>query len=568
MDGLGGGLIAEAHSADRATLTYPERRQENAVSARRRVGSAVAVACAAIAVCGLLVADNAAKHSQRNVIGGPYGRLLADSADLGAARAGQVRVMAAMRSRDRPVQLRAWAGENGLSVRWRGGQDWAVIEGDPGAVGQAFGVAVRDYRIRDGADSGRVFYASPQQPEIPDAVRVEVSGLGRILGYTPTRGALPSLPREVPDGGLLPTQLLNAYNAMPLIKEGHTGKGQTVVVFAFDGFAQQDMDTFADSFGLPRFVPEVVGGMPDRRTGEASMDFQVVHAVAPDAKLVLVNARTTTNNEGGGAFEKLAGLMDSTDRQFPGAVWSFSIGWGCDRLFTAADLTPVRDALARALANGTTAFNASGDLAGLECRNGENFSADPSPDQVGVDAVASMPEMTVVGGTKLSTDAQGAWLSEQSWYNNPLILGTAGGASTLFGRPDWQNVGVGTELPNRRLVPDVSAVSDPFTGVRIIFDQKVLVGGGTSQAAPIWAGLAALMNDKLKADGAQPLGYLNPVLYRMARASKLPAGLRDVNLGGNAVSVSGTVGYDMVTGLGTPDIDIMIRNILLLRASE
>ena len=76
------------------------------------------------------------------------------------------------------------------------------------------------------------------------------------------------------------------------------------------------------------------------------------------------------------------------------------------------------------------------------------------------------------------------------------------------------------------------------------------------------------MNDKLKADGAQPLGYLNPVLYRMARASKLPAGLRDVNLGGNAVSVSGTFGYDMVTGLGTPDIDIMIRNILLLRASE
>ena len=62
------------------------------MSARRRVGSAVAVACAAIAVCGLLVADNAAKHPQRNVIGGPYGRLLADSADLGAARAGQTNI--------------------------------------------------------------------------------------------------------------------------------------------------------------------------------------------------------------------------------------------------------------------------------------------------------------------------------------------------------------------------------------------------------------------------------------------------------------------------------------------
>lgn len=182
--------------------------------------------------------------------------------------------------------------------------------------------------------------------------------------------------------------------------------------------------------------------------------------------------------------------------------------------------------------------------------------------------MASLPEMTAVGGTKLSTDDQGRWLSEQSWYNVPLTIGTAGGASTLFPRPDWQTVGIGTELPDQRLVPDVSAVSDPATGVRIVFNQEVMVGGGTSQAAPIWAGLAALMNDKLRADGAEPIGYLNPLLYRLVKAPKVQPGLRDINLGGNAISISGTTGYDMVTGLGTPNVANLVKGIVFAKAAS
>jgi len=122
------------------------------------------------------------------------------------------------------------------------------------------------------------------------------------------------------------------------------------------------------------------------------MDLQLIHAVAPQAKLVLVNARSTV--EGDGAYVKLGELMRSVDRQFPGAVWSLSIGWGCDRLLTKADLAPVRTALSDAQRNGTTAFDASGDLAGLECKGGKSWSDPPSPDDIGVDAVASIPEMT------------------------------------------------------------------------------------------------------------------------------------------------------------------------------
>lgn len=500
-----------------------------------------------------------------NIIGGPYARLLAASADLGPARSTSVQLTAALREPSEPAGLREWARASELSVRWRPGNDWAVIEGTSSRIAAAFGVAVRDYRVRGGPEAGRVFYASPQQPDVPPRIRGEVIDLGRILGYLPYRTARPPTPpRDVPDGGLLPHQLLTAYNAKPLADAGFTGKGVTVVVWGFDGFDQQDLDMFADLFDLPRFTPEVVGGMPEHRGVESTMDLQVVHAVAPDARLVLVNSRPTV--ESGGGFEKLGELMELVDGQFPGAIWSFSIGWGCDRLFTAPDLAPVRTALTAAISNGTTAFDASGDIAGLECKGGKSWSDPPSPDDVGLDAVASLPEMTSVGGTRLSTGDNGEWVAEQAWYDVPLTQGSGGGASSLFSRPAWQIVDPDPGPAQSRLVPDISAVADPFTGVKFVSRQQVLVGGGTSQSAPIWAGIAAIMNNRLAAAGAPPLGNLNPVLYRVARKSPLPS-FRDVRYGGNAVTPSGREGYDTVTGLGTPNVENLVKAILLARSA-
>lgn len=521
--------------------------------------SGAAVLAAAATVVALAAPLRPGTSPPANAIGGPYGRLLAESADLGPARSDRVQFTAALSRPARPVQLTDWAIAHAMSVRWHEGDSWAIVEGAPDAVANAFGIAVHDYRAR----RGDVFYASPQQPDIPPATRGEVAGLGRILSYTPFReGMPPTPPRDVPDGGLLPTQLLSAYNVTPLTREGYTGKGATVVVFSFDGFEQQDMDSFADWFNMPRFTPQVIGGMPSQRNGESTMDLQMVHAVAPDANLVMVNARPTV--QGGAAYEKLGRLMQLVDRQFPGAIWTFSIGWGCDRLITAADLAPVREALAAAHGHGTTAFDATGDLAGLECRGGHNWSDPPSPDDVGVDAVASVPEMTAVGGTTLSTDSKGRWLAEQSWYDVPLTQGTAGGVSQLFGRPSWQNVSSSAGPADRRLVPDVAAVADPFTGVKFVFRQGVVVGGGTSQAAPVWAGLAAVINQLLNERALAPLGDFNPLLYEVAKGSAVP-GFRDIEFGGNAIS-PGSSGYDMVTGLGSPNIENLVKNILLIRS--
>ncbi|WP_175616231.1 S53 family peptidase, partial [Mycobacterium sp. GA-1841] len=220
--------------------------------------------------------------------------------------------------------------------------------------------------------------------------------------------------------------------------------------------------------------------------------------------------------------------------------------------------------------HGTTAFNASGDLAGLECKGGQDWSSAPSDDDVGLDSVASLPEITDVGGTTLSTDAEGRWLAEQAWFDVPLSQGTGGGVSAIFDRPEWQR---GVSAPGspeagsqRRLTPDIAAVADPFTGVKIVLNGQVLVGGGTSQAAPLWAGIAAVMNQYLTANGGRAVGDLNPLLYRIARGAPLPA-FRDVTLGGNAVATAAP-GYDLVTGLGTPDVENLAKNLLILQKAD
>ncbi len=519
--------------------------------------TAAALAVVSVTAALFAVGCHSASTSDAN-IGGPFADLLASSTDLGPAGEEPVELTAALHQPRHPERLFRWADERGLSVRWRDGDAWAVVEGPAASVSAALDIDVHDYR----GQRGQLFYAAPQQPAVPDDVQAEVAEFGRVLSYTPHRESRPPVfPAEVPEQGLSPSAVLRTYNIAPLRDTGYTGEGSTVVVFAFDGFDQADLDTYSAMFNLPAFIPEVIGGQPSAPRGEATMDLEVIHAIAPNAKKVLVNARPTV--EGPGAYQKIAEMMEDTDRRYPGAIWSFSIGWGCDKLITAADLVPVRAALARAQANGTTAFDASGDLAGLECKGGAEWSSPPHADNVGLDAVASMPEMTNVGGTTLSTDDSGGWLAEQAWFDAPLSQGTAGGVSALFDRPAWQGQMTFDPGTRKRLTPDISAVADPFTGLKIVFNQQVIVGGGTSQAAPLWAGIAAVMNQYLGEHGGRPMGDLNPLLYRVAEGSRLPA-FRDIVLGGNAVATAGP-GYDLVTGLGTPDVDNLVRNILVLQ---
>ncbi len=518
-----------------------------------------AMAVAGLSACGAPVTDAGPSGTASHALSGPLAWLLDSSTDLGPGGSRPVAAAVALRTGRPPSALRAWAAARGLHVDWQPGATWAELSGTASGVGSALGVRIDDYRSR----SGHTYYAADRQAGVPGPLRREVSQIGRLANYGPRMLAARDLPprSDVPQGGLNPTDLVNAYDATALQKAvGNTTS--TVVFFEFDGFDQADLDAYSKLAGLPRFTPTVIGGQPGKPQGEATMDLEVVHAIAPDARLVVINAVPTLDgNSGESVMLSVSKMFAYADQHYPGAVWSLSIGWGCEQMYTAADLRPVEAALETAESHGTSAYDASGDTAGLECKGNGDYSTPPNQSDVGVDAVAALPGMTSVGGTLLSTDAHGDWSAEEAWDASALSQGGSGGVSANVARPPWQNAAGMSSLrgAGHRLVPDVSADADPYSGVEIVMDGSASQGGGTSQAAPIWAGFTLLMDAYLGRHGAHSLGAINPLLYRVAQGSSLPP-FHDITLGGDAVDMAGP-GYDLVTGLGTPLFDNLVQDL-------
>jgi len=143
------------------------------------------------------------------------------------------------------------------------------------------------------------------------------------------------------------------------------------------------------------------------------------------------------------------------------------------------------------------------------------------------------------GGTSLV--ASGAAIQSETVWNDGAQGGaTGGGYSTVFPRPVWQGKDV---TQSARGVPDVAGDADPETGYKVQVDGEQLVVGGTSAVAPLWAGLIALLNQKLQSR----IGFINPILYKVAES----ACFRDTTSGNNGAYSAGP-GWDATTGLGSP----------------
>lgn len=148
------------------------------------------------------------------------------------------------------------------------------------------------------------------------------------------------------------------------------------------------------------------------------------------------------------------------------------------------------------------------------------------------------------------------------WEDPGETNGTGGGVSTYFPRPAWQ-AGNGVVDPQlnpkgMRSVPDVSADADPASGAAVFAPlgdgtSAFTEGGGTSQSAPIWAGIAALIDQYLQQQGLPSVGFMNPALYHIAAHPDPATAFHDVTIGTN-LYYPATPGYDLATGLGTPDV--------------
>jgi subtilase family serine protease len=219
-------------------------------------------------------------------------------------------------------------------------------------------------------------------------------------------------------------------------------------------------------------------------------------------------------------------------------------------------------ALQYAAARHVTVVVASGDEGVL--RNGSTTPVK------GIILPTSDPLVLAAGGTSLTANpVTGAYISETAWNTPPGSNGgpsaSGGGFSRLFARPAYQDgvPGIGA----MRGVPDVAADAFSGTGMALAFGApgggyEFIGAGGTSAAAPFWAGLIALADQQAR----DPLGFVNPAIYRIARGPIYHKAFHDITTGNNTVGLNGVTitgyqagpGWDPVTGWGTPDAQVLV----------
>jgi subtilase family serine protease len=444
----------------------------------------------------------------------------------------------------------------GLTATWQQGNEWVAVSGPAKRIESAFHVRATWYR----SPHGTRYYAGDRDPVVPAVIAPYVREVGRLSNYfEPATYAVPA-------GGLAPDDLLGAYDITPLRKLGLDGTGETVAFFEFDGFSQQDLDTFTTKYSLPPIQAQIKAGPTFDPGGETEMDLEVVHEIAPGAKLVLYNMDMTTAiksaKSDADVLQALLQLQTKMINENPGAILSQS--WGtCEKPFGQA----LADAFSKLYDNADSlresSFVSTGDNAAYECLRVSNRGTAPTADLLSIPIPSSVPGTTAVGGTRLSVSTNKGWYNETVWEDPIETNGTGGGLSMYFPRPAWQlGPGVVDQQLNprgMRTVPDVSADADPMSGAAIYSSEGKGggawgAGGGTSQSAPIWAGIAALLNQYLKQKGQPSLGFANPALYHIAaNANAYPAiAFHDIVMGNN-LYYPATKNYDMATGLGTPD---------------
>jgi kumamolisin len=325
--------------------------------------------------------------------------------------------------------------------------------------------------------------------------------------------------------------------------QGLDGSGQTIGIIELGGgYTTADLQTYFQSVGLP--VPSVTsvsvdGGVNTPGSdadGEVELDIEVAGTVAPGAKIAVYFAPNTDQ----GFIDAITDAVHDAARK-PSVI---SISWGGpEDSWTAQSRTAMDAALQDAATLGVTVTAASGD----------NGSTDGAGDgKLHVDFPSSSSFALACGGTTVAASG-GKITSETVWNETTNNEGaTGGGVSTVFALPSYQASAGVPKNPQTsfagRGVPDVSGNADPSTGYQVVVDGQTIIVGGTSAVAPLWAGLIALLNQKL----GTPVGLLQPKLYSLGEAV-----FRDITTGNNddsgLGSYSAKAGWDPCTGLGSPN---------------
>jgi len=425
---------------------------------------------------------------------------------------------------------------------------------------------------------------------------------------------------------LIPADFATIYDVNPVYTAGFDGTGQKLAVVGQTALfstgsggisppaAPTDIDAFRSAAGLPartatNFVQTLVPGsgtaaISSNDIDEANIDLEWSDAVAKGVTQIFVYTGNATN------FNVFSAFQYAVDQNLA-AVISVSYG-NCEQTLTLTNVQTIQGWTQQANAQGQTIAAASGDFGAADCDTSPSL---PAQGGIAVDVPGALPYVTSVGGTEFTGDAAGtvtgtppnscaaatpywgnscsltsgasalSYIPETTWNDTTLVKmldATGGGASVFFSKPSWQT-GAGVPADGARDVPDIalsgSNEHDPYlfcsqnncvTGFRDS-SNNLKAAGGTSFGAPTFAGIVAILNQKIGATTGQ--GNVNPTLYSLAATS--PSAFHDITTGNNIVTCaqgtpncpttapfqygySAGVGYDLVTGLGSLDVNNLV----------
>ncbi|MGA8530000.1 MAG: protease pro-enzyme activation domain-containing protein [Acidobacteriaceae bacterium] len=522
-------------------------------------------------------------------------------------------------------QVESWLNSQGFNIdRIANGHNSITVSGTAAQVEAAFGTQLNRYQL-----NGESHFANASDLQIPAALSGILQSVRNLDDFRPRPQIhVPAQPQFTAktsnEHNLTPKDVATIYDINSAYNSGYTGSGQTIVVVGQSEISKSDIEAFQTAAGLTVKDPNQIlvpgSGTATVVSGdeaESDLDVEYAGGIAPGATIDFVYT-------GNGSDNVYNSLQYAVDNKL-GSVISMSYGT-CETELDASGFAGLETVLEQGASQGQSILAASGDTGSTACFDpgGSSGLSTTQQEALAVNYPASSAYATGVGGTEFPSadvassnttyweSSSGAdvissalsYIPEQVWNDDSAAIGNeygaqyalsagGGGASVFAARPSWQKSVPGIPSGSYRLVPDVSldasadnagylyCTSDSSSwssgqkascnsGFRDSSTQDLTIGGGTSFATPIFAGLLAIVNQKENASG---LGLVNPTLYTLAaNATTYASAFHDITSGSNkctagtkycstagAGSYSATTGYDEASGLGSVDFNNLLN---------
>ncbi len=491
-------------------------------------------------------------------------------------------------------------------------RDRITFSGTAAQIQSAFGTDLHYYQV-----DGEKHFAPAADLTLPTELASVTAAVLHLSNFRP-KPSIKLQPRPQPDYTVLATQahylgpqdIATMYDLEPLYSSDFTGAGQSLAVVG-----QSFVDTLEVSLFKGNVSPGGIGNInlvlvpgsgvqaiSPGDEGESEIDLEYSSGIARDANIFFVYVGANQN------YDALDALAFTIDQNIAPAV---SISYGiCETLMSPTDLDQGNALFEQAAAQGQTLVAAAGDSGSTACSNFTSSGLSLTQRQaLSVSYPADSPYVTAVGGTQMATGTFGpgssqywsnasnqnlmssllSYVPEVVWNEGSSLFGIAaggGGSSAYFSRPAWQTGVPGISSGTNRLLPDIALQSSIQSPGYLLCSSDPSLGnsqgsascanglggsntnfptaGGTSFAAPIFAGLIAILNQAQQELGQ---GNINPTLYSLAsNPASYAAVFHDIVSGTNACASStpscaapgesgyaATPGYDEATGLGSVD---------------